>query len=443
MNGWAAYQALSCRLMGRTSLYQSGGAYGFRDQLQDAVNMILIDPSIACGRILDCCRRQYEAGDVMHWWHPEGGSARGVRTRCSDDYLWLPWAAAEYVSKTGNRAILDETAPFLRSEPLAAHEHSRYERPESTAEKYTVLEHCRRALALYKTRGSGAHGLPLILDGDWNDGFDAVGRGGRGESVWLAWFYAHTARAFSELLPDEEAAELRAGAAEAAKAAMAAWDGEWYLRGWYDDGKPLGSRASRGCKIDAIAQAWAAMDPDVPPERKNAALDAAISELFDEKTPLLKLFTPPFGPDGDRAGYINSYGPGFRENGGQYTHGALWLALACLKNGRTEDGLRLLHAAIPRADVRYGAEPYAVPADVSAAPERYGEAGWTWYTGSAGWLFRTAAEELLGLRLEGGEIRFEPNVPQSWDGFEAVWTDGGGQEHRYQFTNNLPTGEEN
>ena len=443
LNGWAAYQALSCRLMGRTSLYQSGGAYGFRDQLQDAVNMILIDPSIARGRILDCCRRQYEAGDVMHWWHPEGGSARGVRTRCSDDYLWLPWAAAEYVSKTGNRAILDETAPFLRSEPLAAHEHSRYERPESTAEKYTVLEHCRRALALYKTRGSGAHGLPLILDGDWNDGFDAVGRGGRGESVWLAWFYAHTARAFSELLPDEEATELRAGAAEAAKAAMAAWDGEWYLRGWYDDGKPLGSRGSRGCKIDAIAQAWAAMDPDVPPERKNAALDAAISELFDEKTPLLKLFTPPFGPDGDRAGYINSYGPGFRENGGQYTHGALWLALACLKNGRTEDGLRLLHAAVPRADVRYGAEPYAVPADVSAAPERYGEAGWTWYTGSAGWLFRTAAEELLGLRLEGGEIRFEPNVPQSWDGFEAVWTDGGGQEHRYQFTNNLPTGEEN
>ena len=442
VNGWAAYQALASRLLGRTGLYQSGGAYGFRDQLQDAVNLILIDPALARGRIIDACAHQYEQGDVMHWWHPQEGGPSGVRTRCSDDYLWLPWAAAEYVQKTGDRAILQERAPFLRSRPLDGRERSRYEQPERTGETYTVLEHCRRAFALYKARGTGAHGLPLMLDGDWNDGFDAVGSGGRGESVWLAWFFAHTARAFAPLLPEAERGGLVSLAEESERAALAAWDGEWYLRGWYDNGAPLGGRGSRGCEIDVIAQAWAAMSAAVPPERRNAALDAALARLFDPDAPLTRLFAPPFAPGADSAGYINGYGPGFRENGGQYTHGALWLALACLKNGRAQDAVRVILCALPRDDEKYGAEPHAVPADICAAAGRCGEAGWTGYTGSAGWLFRIAAEELLGLRLENGEVRFAPCVPPGW-GFEAKWTDAAGREHGYQFTNNLPKGEEN
>ena len=226
------------------------------------------------------------------------------------------------------------------------------------------------------------------------------------------------------------------------EAALAAWAGEWYLRGWYDNGAPLGGRGSRGCAIDGIAQAWAAMSAAVPPERRNAALDAALARLFDPDAPLTRLFAPPFAPGADSAGYINGYGPGFRENGGQYTHGALWLALACLKNGRAQDAVRVIRCALPRGDERYGAEPHAVPADICAAAGRCGEAGWTGYTGSAGWLFRIAAEELLGLRLENGEVRFAPCVPPGW-GFEAKWTDAAGREHGYQFTNNLPKGEEN
>ena len=398
MNGWAVYQALACRLMARTSIYQSGGAYGFRDQLQDSVNLIPVGPEYAHERILSACAHQYLEGDVMHWWH-EGSPDRGVRTRCSDDLVWLPWAVCEYVDKVGDKSILGETAPYLVSEKLADSESSRYEAavPEGSG---TVLEHAALALRLVIRRGVGRHGLPLMLAGDWNDGMDTVGIEGRGESVWLAWFFAHTARRFAHLLEaggdKHGAAALLSAASRLGRAADRAWDGQWYLRGYFDDGSPLGSGRGHGCRIDSVAQSWAAMCAEASPEKVNAALDSALGRLFDRENGLVRLFDPPFGEGAERAGYIASYGPGFRENGGQYTHGAIWLAMACLKCGRRDEGLEILKALLPKGTERYGTEPYVLAADVYSNPDRKGQAGWSWYTGSAGWFFRVVTEYLSG-----------------------------------------------
>jgi cyclic beta-1,2-glucan synthetase len=434
MNGWAAYQTVACRLMGRCSLYQSGGAFGFRDQLQDAVNMILIDPSLARRRIIDCCAHQYAEGDVMHWWHPESCGDKGVRTRCSDDLLWLPWAVCEYAEKTGDDAVLSETAPFLRAQPLGPDERSRYETPGVAEVRGSVADHAALALALVIRRGAGDHGLLLMGGGDWNDGMDAVGEKGRGESVWLTWFFSHTARRFAALLEkqgrkDEAAAALSA-AVRFGRAADRAWDGSWYLRGYYDDGSPLGGKESAGCRIDSIAQSWAAFCAESGPEKRGEALDAALAQLFDRENGLVRLFDPPFGDGTEEPGYVKSYGPGFRENGGQYTHGAIWLASACLREGRTADGLAILRTLLPRGGGPYGAEPFVLAADVYSNPDRCGEAGWSWYTGSAGWYFRVVAEDLLGLRLAGGKLAAPAVPPAGWDAFEAVWTDGCGEEHR-------------
>ena len=396
MNGWAVYQTLACRLMARTSIYQSGGAYGFRDQLQDAVNLIPVDSGYARRRILAACAHQYREGDVMHWWH-EGSPDKGVRTRCSDDLIWLPWAVCEYVDKVGDADILNETAPYLRSEKLAEGEATRYEAavPEGAG---TVLEHAALALRLVIRRGVGRHGLPLMLAGDWNDGMDTVGIEGRGESVWLAWFFAHTARRFAKLLEESGdkhgAAALLSAASRLGRAADRAWDGQWYLRGYFDDGSPLGTANGHGCRIDSVAQSWAALCAEASPERVDMALDSALERLFDRESGLVKLFDPPFGEGAERAGYIASYGPGFRENGGQYTHGAIWLAMACLKRGRRDEGLEILKAVLPKGTERYGAEPYVLAADVYSNPDRPGQAGWSWYTGSAGWFFRTVNEYL-------------------------------------------------
>ncbi len=396
MNGWAVYQTLACRLMARTSIYQSGGAYGFRDQLQDAVNLIPVDSGYARRRILAACAHQYREGDVMHWWH-EGSPDKGVRTRCSDDLIWLPWAVCEYVDKVGDADILNETAPYLRSEKLAEGEPTRYEAavPEGAG---TVLEHAALALRLVIRRGVGRHGLPLMLAGDWNDGMDTVGIEGRGESVWLAWFFAHTARRFAKLLEERGdkhgAAALLSAASRLGRAADRAWDGQWYLRGYFDDGSPLGTANGHGCRIDSVAQSWAALCAEASPERVDMALDSALERLFDRESGLVKLFDPPFGEGAERAGYIASYGPGFRENGGQYTHGAIWLAMACLKRGRRDEGLEILKAVLPKGTERYGAEPYVLAADVYSNPDRPGQAGWSWYTGSAGWFFRTVNEYL-------------------------------------------------
>lgn len=434
LNGWGAYQTAACRLMGRCSLYQSGGAYGFRDQLQDAVNLLLLDPAPARRQILAACAHQYEEGDVMHWWHPQAGGDKGVRTRCSDDLVWLPWAVCEYVEKTGDAALLAEETPYLASPGLGEDEESRYEAPRISARREDVLAHAARALAKVLSRGAGAHGLPLMGAGDWNDGMDRVGAKGRGESVWLGWFFAHTARRFAALMErcgrGRDAAALLSAARRFGQAADAAWDGDWYLRGWYDDGAPLGSARSSGCKIDAIAQSWSAFCEEASPERRAAALDAALERLYDREHGLVKLFDPPFGDGSEPAGYIKSYGPGFRENGGQYTHGAIWLAAACLREGRTDEGRDLLRTLLSH---RGGAEPFVLPADVYANPDRMGESGWSWYTGSAGWFLRTAAEELLGLRLKDGTLSCSPRLPSDWPGFSVSWTDFAGARHVFRF----------
>ena len=430
LGGWAAYQALCCRLLARTSLYQNGGAFGFRDQLQDAVNLLLLDSAPAREQIGRACAHQFAAGDVCHWWHAGTGPEHGVRTRISDDLLWLPWAVCEYVEKTGDTEILSAEYPFLAGEELEENEHDRYQPLEVSAETGTVLEHCRRALMRVLARGVGAHGLLRIGTGDWNDAFDRVGAQGRGESVWLTWFFAITARKFAALVGGHAAEQLALAADHCTRAAEGAWDGAWYRRGYYDDGRPLGSEACGECRIDAIAQAFAALDTHADRGRVHTALTSAVEQLFDREHNVVRLFDPPITRRTPETGYVRSYGAGLRENGGQYTHGALWLAMALLRTGRTDEGAQILRAVLPAAHdpARYEGEPYVLAADV-AAGDNAGAAGWTWYTGAAGWYLRIAAEELLGLHLRGGVLYPEPRLPAGWPECAVRWRDGAGLLH--------------
>lgn len=430
LGGWAAYQTLCCRLMARTSLYQNGGAFGFRDQLQDAVNLLLLDSEPARAQIGRACAHQFSAGDVCHWWHAGFGVEHGVRTRISDDLLWLPWAVCEYAQKTGDTQILSAEYPFLAGEELEENERDRYQPLEVSTETGTVLEHCRRAFMRVLARGVGAHGLLLIGTGDWNDAFDRVGAQGRGESVWLTWFFAVTARKFAALIGGHAAEQLALAADRCTRAAEAAWDGAWYRRGYYDDGQPLGSEKSGECRIDAIAQAFAAFDTHADPAHVHCALTSAVEQLFDREHNVVRLFDPPITRRTPETGYVRSYGAGLRENGGQYTHGALWLAMALLRTGRTDEGAEILCAVLPTAHdpARYEGEPYVLAADI-AAGDNAGVAGWTWYTGAAGWYLRIAAEELLGLHLRGGVLYPEPRLPAGWPECAVRWRDGAGLLH--------------
>ncbi len=430
LGGWAAYQTLCCRLMARTSLYQNGGAFGFRDQLQDAVNLLLLDSKPAREQIGYACAHQFSAGDVCHWWHAGFGVEHGVRTRISDDLLWLPWAVCEYAQKTGDTQILSAEYPFLAGEELEENERDRYQPLTPGAETGTVLEHCRRAFMRVLARGVGAHGLLHIGTGDWNDAFDRVGAQGRGESVWLTWFFAVTARKFAALIGGHAAEQLALAADRCTRAAEAAWDGAWYRRGYYDDGQPLGSEKSGECRIDAIAQAFAAFDTHADPAHVHCALTSAVTQLFDREHNVVRLFDPPITRRTPETGYVRSYGAGLRENGGQYTHGALWLAMALLRTGRTDEGVQILRAVLPAAHdpARYEGEPYVFAADV-AAGDNAGVAGWTWYTGAAGWYLRIAAEELLGLHLRGGVLYPEPRLPAGWPECAVRWRDGAGLLH--------------
>ena len=340
----------------------------------------------------------------MHWWHENPAGDRGVRTRCSDDLLWLVWALCEYTEATGDLRLCAEETPFLRSDVLREEEHDRYETAIPTEERAGVLEHALRALSLCESRGFGPHGLPKMGSGDWNDGLNRVG----GESVWLGWFLSCCALRFSELLErldDGRAGHYRALSEQLGRAADAAFNGRWYLRAWREDGRALGD----GERIDAIAQSWAAFCPWASPEKAELALDSALSRLVDREHGIVKLLAPPYTA-ADSPGYLSGYGEGFRENGGQYTHAAVWLALACIRRGREREGRELLHLLLPaNHDLRrYEAEPFVLPADVCAAPGLAGAAGWTWYTGSAGWYFRAVAEGLLGLRLRDGKLQISP-----------------------------------
>lgn len=422
MNGWGFYQAYACRMLGRCSIYQSGGAVGFRDQLQDAVNLIFFDPKLAEEQILLSCAHQYLEGDVMHWWHSLPDGDKGVRTRCSDDLLWLVWALCEYVEKTGDVSLCDRSVNYVNSTPLAESESDRYENPSKSSVSESVLLHAKRAVDCVLMRGTGLHGLPLFGSGDWNDGMSAVG----GESVWLGWFFAHTVRRFSELLmmlckldPDD----YRSAAARIGAAAEQAWDGGWYLRGYWSDGTPLGGKSGDCCRIDSVCQSWAAFCADASNSRIDLALDNAVEALYDRRAGVVKLFDPPF-LDSDRdPGYIASYGPGFRENGGQYTHAAIWLASACLRRGRISDGVSILNDLLPEnCDLSiYEAEPFVIAADVYSCAGHLGEAGWTWYTGSAGWYLRVVLEDLLGLRLWAGKLYVRPRLPDGFGGCRIRW----------------------
>ena len=388
---WSIYAALCCRVLGRGSLYQSGGAIGFRDQLQDRINLLPIDPAGARAHILACCAHQYAEGDVQHWYHPGGGKTdKGVRTDCADDLLWLPWAVCEYVRVTGDEALCTESAPYLVSPPLARGEHSRYETPALSEERGTVLDHCHRAAALVLRRGVGAHRLLLMGGGDWNDGFDAMGEGA--ESVWLTWFASGVFHGFSALLTrlgEPGADRYETAAAALGAAANEAWEGDHYLRGYYSDGAPLGASGAAACRIDSVAQSFAAFSPYADGERVQTALTAALDALWNREKRLVRIYAPPFLPEQRAPGYVSTYGPGFRENGGQYTHAAVWLALALLRAGRREEAERIAEdIALSLTAPEYGAEPFVLPADIAYAPGKEGRAGWSWYTGAAGWYYR-------------------------------------------------------
>jgi cellobiose phosphorylase len=432
VNRWLPYQVLACRVWGRSAFYQSGGAYGFRDQLQDVMALVYSIPQEARAQILRSAGRQFEEGDVQHWWHPP--SCRGVRTRITDDLYFLPLVVHHYVTVTGEIALLDERVPFLKSPVLRPDQEDDYNLPVVGEQGWTIYEHCIRALEHgYKL---GAHGLPLMGTGDWNDGMNRVGAKGKGESVWNGWFFITVLKAFAELAVQRGDAERVAWCRERVESLRAAleanaWDGAWYRRAYFDDGTPLGSDLNDECQIDAIPQAWAVISGAADQARAEQALASVDERLVHPDDKLIQLFDPPFDRGPLQPGYIKGYVPGIRENGGQYTHAATWVVLATALQGRGDRALELwnlinpvCHATTPEEVQHYKVEPYVVCADVYGAFPHTGRGGWTWYTGSAGWLYRVALEAILGVRPAGDMLRVEPCIPTRWAGYEVDYRHG-------------------